>query len=106
MKKCKEERIIVENEDHCGKSIKNCIWDVSVVIFVDFLQFQSTITTDYCGKLIVEKVKHANRSKESVILLNNNARSAAVTTNYLLTKSHSEVVEHPPYSPDLVPFDY
>ncbi|GBL79465.1 Mariner Mos1 transposase [Araneus ventricosus] len=81
-------------------------------LLIDFLPQGSTInSTQYCSTLT--KLREAIRSKrpslltQQVILLHNNVRSHVSHETYTTSqKFRWEVLEHPPYSPDLSPCDF
>jgi [histone H3]-lysine36 N-dimethyltransferase SETMAR len=95
-----------------GKVMAIVFWDCAGVLLIDFVPKGSTVTsTTYCGTLT--RLRAAIRRKrptvamESVILLHDNARphSAHLTMNKIASFGW-ELLDHPPYSPDLAPSDF
>lgn len=96
-----------------GKVMCTVFWDRRGVLYVDFLRTQRTINAAYYSNLLKTHVKPAYRSKRrsiparSAILLQDNARPhTARLTLDTISELGWEVLEHPPYSPDLSPCDY
>lgn len=96
-----------------GKVMCTVFWDRRGVLYVDFLRTQRTINAVYYSNLLKTHVKPAYRSKRrsiparSAILLQDNARPhTARLTLDTISELGWEVLEHPPYSPDLSPCDY
>jgi hypothetical protein len=83
------------------------------VFFINFLTEQRTINENYYFKLLKDRSKpgfvseRRGLSVKSVCLLHDNARrhTAAVTTR-TLREMYWELLQHPAYSPDLVPRDF
>lgn len=95
-----------------GKVMLTVFWDAEGVILVDFLQKGATITGAYYANLIPKlrdaiKEKRRGKLRKGVLLHQDNApshRSAIATA--VIAQAGFELVEHPPYSPDLAPSDY
>jgi histone-lysine N-methyltransferase SETMAR len=87
-------------------------WDHKGVLFVDFLIQGDTVNADcYCDTLsrLREAVlqKRPGLLQRGVVLLHDNARSHTVNcTLELLWRYNWEVLDYPPYSPDLAPSDF
>ncbi|GBM71713.1 Histone-lysine N-methyltransferase SETMAR [Araneus ventricosus] len=87
-------------------------FDCRVQLLIDFLpQGSIIISTQYYSALT--KLRKAIKSKrpglltQQVILLHDNARPhVSRETQPTLQKFRFEVLEHPPYSPDLSPCDF
>lgn len=82
-------------------------WDRRHVIHWELLEKGQTVNAElYCEQLTRLKRKMRNR-KGPVILLHDNARPhTARLTRRRLDEFGWEVLDHPPYSPDLAPSDY
>jgi len=87
-------------------------WDCQGVLLTDFQQRGHTVTSaSYCT--ILTKLRAAIRRKrpglltKGVLLLHDNARPHSVNqTKATLRSLKWEVLQHPPYSPDVVPSDF
>lgn len=82
-------------------------WDRRGVIHWELLEKGQSMTADlYCQ--ILRRVKKQLRNRRiPVIFLHDNAKPhTAKMTKKLLEEFGWEVLEHPPYSPDLAPSDY
>jgi len=96
------------------EKIMLCIWwDMEGVIYFELLETNQTITADlYCEQLqrmreVLLRKRRISRTRNNVILLHDNARPhVARLTQEKITQFGWEVLEHPPYSPDLAPSDY
>ena len=87
-------------------------WDAKGIGFIDFLQKGKTINGEYYAKLL-RKLRQAIKSKrpgkltKGVLLHQDNA--AAHKSLVAMSAVHDcgfELIDHPPYSPDLAPSDY
>jgi len=94
------------------KIMASVFWDRKSILLVDFLPPGATVdTATYCDTLT--RLRRAIQSKRKgmlshgVWLVHDNARphSAHVTTA-LLEKFKWDILDHPPYSPDLKPSDF
>jgi len=87
-------------------------WDCQGVLLTEFQQCGHTITSaSYCT--ILTKLRAATRRKQpglltkGVLLLHDNAcPHSANQTTATLRSFQREVLQHPPYSPDLTPSDF
>lgn len=94
------------------KIMASVFWDRHGVLLVDFMQRGTTINAEaYCQTL--RKLRRAIQNKrrgmltKGIVLLHDNARPhTAGQTRDLLDSFGWEVLDHPPYSPDLAPSDY
>jgi histone-lysine N-methyltransferase SETMAR len=94
------------------KVMATVFWDHKGVLLVDFLTKGDTVNADrYCDTL--SRLREAIRRKPpgllrtGVVLLHDNARPhSANRTRELLRRYHWDVLDHPPYSPDLAPSDF
>ncbi|KAJ4438533.1 hypothetical protein ANN_14478 [Periplaneta americana] len=86
-------------------------WDRKGILLIDFLPRGETVNADrYCETL--RKLRRAIQNKRcgmltaGVVLLHDNARPhTARRTTAVLTEFCWELLDHPPYSPDLTPSD-
>lgn len=95
-----------------GKIMLSVFWDAEGVILVDFLQRGATITGTYYANLIPKlrdaiKEKRRGKLRKGVLLHQDNAPShkSAIATA-AIAQAGFQLVDHPPYSPDLAPSDY
>lgn len=94
------------------KVMATVFWDHQGVLLVDFLTHGSTVNAPrYCTTL--GRLRDAIRRKRpgllttGVLLLHDNARPhTATATRDLLQRFRWQVLDHPPYSPDLAPSDF
>lgn len=95
-----------------GKVLATVFWDYRGVLLIDFLHERRTVNAAYyCQLLESSKAAYRNRRRgmpiRNVILLHDNARPhTAILTRDKLEKMHWEILDHPPYSPDLSPCDF
>jgi [histone H3]-lysine36 N-dimethyltransferase SETMAR len=95
-----------------GKVMLSVFWDARGVILVDFLQKGATITGAYYANLISKlrdliKEKRRGKLRKGVLLHHDNAPShTSAIAKAAIAKAGFELVEHPPYSPDLAPSDF
>jgi len=95
-----------------GKVMATVFWDSHGVIFIDYLQKGKTITGAYYASLLdkleaelAEKRPHLQKKK--ILFHQDNAPSH--TSVVAMAKIHElrfELLDHPPYSPDLAPSDF
>lgn len=95
-----------------GKVMASVFWDSHGIIFIDYLEKGKTITGAYYASLL-DKLKEEiskNRphlQKKKVLFHQDNAPSH--TSTVAMAKIHElrfELLDHPPYSPDLAPSDF
>lgn len=95
-----------------GKVMASIFWDSEGVIMIDYLGKGTTITGEYYTSLINklrEKIKEKRRGKLTKGILYHQDNAPAHTSRLALNAIHEagfELMEHPPYSPDLAPSDY
>ena len=95
-----------------GKVMATVFWDSKGVLFVDYLQKGKTITGQYYATLLnrlddVIREKRPGLQKKKVLFHQDNA--PAHKSSVAMAKLHElryQLVEHPPYSPDLAPCDF
>jgi len=92
--------------------VATVFWDKEGVLLVDFLERGSTLNPErYCETLkkLRRAIQNKRRGKLSskVLFFHDNARlHTANRTRELLDHFGWQVLDHPPYSPDLAPSDY
>jgi histone-lysine N-methyltransferase SETMAR len=94
------------------KLMATVFWDRKGLLFIKFMEPQTTITSEtYCETL--KKLRRAIENKRrgmltsGVVLLHDNAHPhRAAHTQALLQKFCWDLLDHPPYSPDLAPSDF
>ena len=94
------------------KVLASVFWDAKGILFVDYLQSGKTINSDYYCNLLDQldvkiNEKRPGLQKKKIIFHQNNAPSH--TTQKTITKISAlkyELLQHPPYSPDLAPSDF
>jgi histone-lysine N-methyltransferase SETMAR len=95
-----------------GKVIASVFWDAEGVLLVDYLEKGHTIPGTYYANLLrqlKEKIKILRRGKltRGVLFHQDNAPSHKSTVAMAaINECGFEILEHPPYSPDLAPSDY
>lgn len=95
-----------------GKVLASVFWDTRGIIMIDYLEKGQTITGDYYSKLLItlkEKIKERRRGMlaKGVLFLQDNApvHKSHIAMNSIRDLGF-ELLDHPPYSPDLAPSDY
>ena len=94
-----------------GKDMASVFWDVEGILFIDYLEKGKTITGEYYSNLLTrldEKMceKGSGLQKKKIIFYQDHAPAhKSVLAMGRLTDLHYELLEHPPYSPDLAPSD-
>lgn len=95
-----------------GKVMATVFWDAHGILLIDYLEKGSTITGKYYRALLDQlidaiKKKRPHLKKKKVLFLQDNAPvHTALDTMLKLREIHFELVDHPPYSPDLAPSDF
>lgn len=95
-----------------GKVMLSLFWDSKGVLLADFLEHGKTITGQYYADLLTRlkdeiKKKRRGMITNGILLLHDNA--PAHMSAVARTKADDlglEILEHPPYSPDLAPSDF
>lgn len=99
-------------QSSAGKVMLTVFWDSQGAILMDFLRKGSTITGQYYANLIRklrEAIKEKRRGKlrKGVILHQDNAPShKSCVAMAAIHEAGFNLLDHPPYSPDLAPSDY
>jgi histone-lysine N-methyltransferase SETMAR len=87
-------------------------WDAEGILFIDYLEKGKTITGEYYSNLLTrldEQIceKRPGLQKKKIIFHQDNAPAhKSVLAMGKLRDLHCELLEHPPYSPDLAPSDF
>ena len=95
-----------------GKVMASVFRDAKGIVFINYLQNGKTINGEYYAKLLKElrqaiKSKRPGKLTKSVLLHQENA--LAHKSLVAMSAVHDrgfELIDHPPYSPDLAPSDY
>lgn len=95
-----------------GKVMASVFWDAKGFLLIDYLEKGKTITGEYYSNLVTKldaKIceNRPGLQKKKIIFHQDNAsvhKSVLAMGN--LRDLHYEVLEHPPYSPDLAPSDF
>lgn len=94
------------------KTMATVFWDSEGLLLCEFLEPRTTINSDrYCETLqklhTAIRRKRPGRLRQGVKLLHDGARPhTSNQTKEWLTQRKWEVLQHPPYSPDLAPSDF
>lgn len=98
---------------HPMKVLLSVWWDCRGIIFFELLRPGVTITSDkYCEQLTklsakIKEIRPVLTNRKGVIFHHDNARPhVAQQTLRKLKELKWEVLQHPPYSPDLAPSDF
>jgi len=85
-------------------------WDAEGILFIDYLEKGKTITGEYYSNLLTrldEKIREKRPSlqkKKKIIFHQDNAPThKSVLAVVKLRDLHNELLQNPPYSPDLAP---
>lgn len=102
----------VKGSKSSKKVMASVFWDAKGILLIDYLQTGRTITGEYyCSLLdqLDEKIreKRPGLKKKKIIFHQDNAPAhKSVRTMAKFQELHYELLEHPPYSPDLAPSDF
>jgi len=95
-----------------GKVMALVFWDAEGILFIDYLEKGNTITSEYYSNLLTrpdkkirEKRPGLQKKKSSFIRTIHPSRKVFWSIGKL-RDLHYELLEHPPYSPDLAPSDF
>jgi len=94
------------------KVMASVFWDAKGILFVDYLQTGKTINTEYYCNLLHKldakiREKRPGLQKKKIIFHQDNAPAhKSVLTMAKINELKFELLEHPPYSPDLAPSDF
>jgi [histone H3]-lysine36 N-dimethyltransferase SETMAR len=95
-----------------GKVMVTVFWDTEGILLLDYLQKGQTITGTYYANLLMRlrdvlKIKRRGKLSRGVLFHQDNAPSH--TSSVAMATIHDcgfQLLQHPPYSPDLAPSDY
>lgn len=95
-----------------GKLMASVFWDSEGILLIDYKEKGVSITGEYYAALL-ERLRDAVREKrrgkltQGVLLLHDNAPvHKAQVAMAAVQRMGFEILEHPPYSPDLAPSDF
>ena len=95
-----------------GKVMASVFWDSEGILMIDYLEKGETLTSEYYSSLLVklrEEIRRKRRGKlaKGVLFHQDNAPiHKAARSMATIRENGFEIIEHPPYSPDLAPSDY
>ena len=95
-----------------GKIMATVFWDSAGIILIDYLEDRKTINDEYyCTLLdrldVAIKEKRPRLKRQKVLFHHGNARvHTCAPVMAKLSDLRYELVDHPPYSPDLAPCDF
>lgn len=95
-----------------NKIMASVFWDAQGVLLVDYLEKGATITGSYYAQLIAklrEAIKEKRRGKlrKGVLFHQDNAPAhKSLIAMAAIRDAGFDIIDHPPYSPDLAPSDY
>jgi len=102
----------VKSERSAKKVMASVFWDAKGILLIDYLEKGKTINSEYyCNLLdqLNEKIreKRPGLQHKKIIFHQDNAPAhKSVLTMAKFNELKYELLEHPPYSPDLAPSDY
>lgn len=91
-----------------GKIMASVFWDAKGILLIDYLPKGKTITGEYY-RILLDKLDETIREKRPGLQKKKNIFAPvhkSVLTMAKLRDLHYELLEHPPYSPDLAPSDF
>ena len=94
------------------KVLASIFWDEQGILFINYLEKERTINSEYCVALLVhlkeEITKQRPQMKKKKVLFHqdNLPCHKLITTMAKLHELHFELLLHPPYSSDLAPSDH
>jgi histone-lysine N-methyltransferase SETMAR len=95
-----------------GKFLASIFWDEDGILLIDYLPKGQIINAEYYSSLlmlmkdILKEKRHLKPTKRVLFLHDNALVHRAHATQKKLAYLCFECLNHPPYSPDLVPSDY
>lgn len=95
-----------------GKVMASVFWDSEGVLMIDYLERGKTVTGIYYAELIrklraVIKEKRRGKLRQGVLLHQDNAPAhTSAVAKAAIGECGFELLQHPPYSPDLAPSDF
>lgn len=101
-----------KTQQSAGKVLATVFWDEHGIVLIDYLETGKTITGEYYATLLDKlaeeiKKKRPHLAKKKVLLHHDNAPAhRSMKAMAKLNELGFELLQHPPYSPDLAPCDY
>jgi histone-lysine N-methyltransferase SETMAR len=91
-----------------GKVMASVFWDTEDIFFIDYLEKGKTIIREYSNLLtrLDVKIDEPRFGKKKIFYQDNAPAHKSVMPMGKLRDLHYVLLEHPPYSPDLAPFDF
>ena len=95
-----------------GKVMASVFRDAKGIVFINYLQNGKTINGEYYAKLLKElrqAIKSKRPGKLTKSVLHHQENAPAHKSLVAMSAVHDrgfELIDHPPYSPDLAPSDY
>jgi len=95
-----------------GKVLASIFWDQDGILLIDYLPKSQTINAGYYSLLLVQlkdilKEKRRGKFTKGFLFLHENAPAhRTLATQKKLAYLGFQLLDHPPYSPDLAPSDY
>ena len=95
-----------------GKVMASVLWDADGILMIDYLQKGKTINGAYYSSLLKQlkeriKIKRRGKIRKGVLFHQDNAPAhKSVVAMAAINDCGFELVQHPPYSPDLAPSDF
>jgi len=95
-----------------GKVLVLIFWDQDGILLTDYLKKGQTVNTQYYLSLLVQlkdilkEKRHGKVTKRVLFLHENTLAHRALATQKKLVYLGFQCLDHPPFSPDLVPSDY
>jgi histone-lysine N-methyltransferase SETMAR len=95
-----------------GEVLASFFRDQDGILLIDYLPKVQTINAEYYSSLLVQlkgifKEKRRGKVTKGVLFLHSNAQAhRELATQKKLAYLGFQVLDHPPYSPDLAPSDY
>lgn len=94
------------------KVLASVFWDAKGILFVDYLQTGKTINSEYYCNLLdklkeeIQKKRPGLQKKKIIFHQDNAPCHKSILTMAKISELKYELLEHPPYSPDLAPSDF
>jgi histone-lysine N-methyltransferase SETMAR len=95
-----------------GKVMASVFWAAEGILFIDYLENGKTISREYYSNLLTRldgkiREKRPSLQKKKIIFFQDNAPAhKSVLAMGKIRDMHYELLEHPPYYPDLAPSDF
>jgi len=101
-----------KNQKSAGKVMLSVFWDVNGILFIDFLDKDKIMNSEYymalLDRLTAEIMIKRPYIQDKKVLFHHDNFSCheSMETMAKLKELHFELLPHPPYSPDLAPSEY